>query len=55
MTKEELKETIENLDDEVVELIIDGCKELFFDGVQPCYWDRDSVLDRFDKITENFD
>jgi hypothetical protein len=45
MTEKEIKDAIEDIDDEVLLTIIDCCKELFCNGIQMCFWDRDSVID----------
>ena len=52
MTKEKIKEAIEDIDDEVLLTIIDCCKELHIKGVHMCFWDRDSIEDVLDKVLE---
>lgn len=50
MTKEEIKESIEDIDDEVLLTIIDCCKELVCNGTQMFLWDRQSIMDVFDDV-----
>ena len=52
MKQEEIKEAIEDLDDEVLLTIIDCCKELCIKGVGMFLWDRDSIMDVLDKVLE---
>ena len=55
MTREEINETkqaIEDLDDLVLDVIIQCCKELYCQGMQMCFWDRYSVMDVIDKVLE---
>ena len=52
MNKEEIKEAIEDLDEEVLLTIIDCCKELYIKGVHMCFWDMDSIEDVLDKVLE---
>ncbi len=53
MNKEEIKEAIEDLDEEVLLTIIDCCKELNIKGMQMCFWDKDSIIDVFDTVWRN--
>ncbi len=48
--KERIRECIEDIDDEVLETIIDCCKELVCNGKQMFLWDRDAIMDVFDKV-----
>lgn len=50
MKREEIKEAIEDLDEEVLLTIIDCCKELNIKGMQMCFWDKDSIIDVFDTV-----
>ena len=52
MTREEIKEAIENLDEEVLLTIIECCKQLNIKSMQMCFWDRDSIEDVLDKVLE---
>lgn len=52
MTKEEIKEAIEDIDEEVFLTIIECCKELNIKGMQMCFWDRDSIEDVLDTVLE---
>lgn len=55
MTKEEIKETkevIEELDDIVLDVIIQCCKELHCQGIQMCFWDRVAIMGVIDKVLE---
>lgn len=52
MNKEEIKEAIEDLDEEVLLTIIECCKELNIKGMQMCFWDRHSIEDVLDKVLE---
>lgn len=53
MNKEEIKEAIEDLDEEVLLTIIDCCKELNIKSVHMCFWDKDSIIDVFDTVWRN--
>lgn len=55
MVKDEIREEIEDLDDDVVSAIIECCKELYCDGVPLYNWDRDMVLSRFDKALADWE
>lgn len=50
MTKEEIKEAIEDIDDEVLQTIIDCCKELYYEDVLMLYWDKESIMDVLDTV-----
>lgn len=52
MTKDEIREEIEDLDNEVFGAIVECCKELYCDGVPLYRWDRDMVLSRFDSALD---
>lgn len=52
MTEEEIKEAIEDLDDEVLMTLIECCKQLCIDGMTLCFWDRDAIMDVIDKVLE---
>jgi len=52
MTQEEIKEAIEDLDEQVLLTIIECCKELNIKGMQMCFWDRYSLMDVIDKVLE---
>lgn len=52
MTQEEIKEAIEDIDEEVLLTIIECCKELNIKGLQMCFWDRDSIEGVLDKVLE---
>ena len=52
MTQEEIKEAIEDLDEEVLYTIIDCCKEFSIKGIQMCFWDRYNLMDVIDKVLE---
>lgn len=54
MTQEEIKEAIEDLDEEVLLTIIDCCKELYIKGMEMCFWDRYSIEDVLDKVLEEY-
>lgn len=52
MTKEEIKEAIEELDDEVILAIIFCCKEFVVQG-KPLYaWDEQELMNVLDKVLE---
>jgi len=53
MTKEEIREEIEYLDDDVVYTIIECCKELYSKGVQLFNWDKYTMMELLDKILED--
>jgi hypothetical protein len=55
MTKEEIREELEYIDDSIVSAIIECCKELFCDGVPLYDWDRDTALQRFDKALADWE
>ena len=55
MTREEIKEikgAIEELDDIVLDVIIQCCKELHCQSIQMCFWDRDAIMDVIEKVLE---
>ena len=52
MTQEEIKEVIEDLDEEVLYTIIECCKELSIKGIQMCVWDRYNLMDDIEKVLE---
>lgn len=54
MTKEEVREKIEDIDEEVFLVIIDCFKFMDCDGVPLYHWDYDKVMEYFDKVTENW-
>ena len=50
MTREEIIEAIEDIDDEVLLTIIDCIKELLCNGTQMFLWDRDTIMDVVDEV-----
>ena len=50
MTREEIKKSIEEIDDEVLLTIIDCCKELVCNRTQMFLWDRDAIMDVLDGV-----
>jgi hypothetical protein len=48
----EIKEEIEEMDEEVLYTIIQCCKELYCDGIPLFNWNRETLLERFDKAIE---
>ena len=55
MTREEINETkeaIEDLDDVVLDVIIQCCKELHCQGMQMWFWDRYAIMNVIDKVLE---
>ena len=50
MTKEEIKQAIENIDEDVLLTIIDCCKELACNGTQMYLWDKDAIMDVLDDV-----
>ena len=55
MTKQEIREELKYIDDDVVNAVIECCKELLCEGVPPCEWDRDAVLNHFDKALADWE
>lgn len=52
MTKEEIKESIDDLDEEVRLTIIDCCKEMYCNGVAPWEW-GDRMMEVLDKVLDD--
>ena len=52
MTKDEIKESIDDIDDEVLLTIIDCVKELVCKGIGMYAWDRDAIMDEFDNVCQ---
>lgn len=50
MDKEEIRQAIEDIDYEVLYTIIDCIKELQCNGTQMFQWDRDAIMEVFDKV-----
>ena len=53
--KEQIKQEIEELDDDIVCAIIDSCKELYCDGIPLFNWDRETMMQRLDKVMKDWD
>lgn len=55
MTKEEIKNELENTDSGIIEAVIECCKQLFCDGVPVYNWDYDTAMERLDKAIQDFE
>lgn len=55
MNKEEIREKLECMDSSIVESIIECCKELYLNGAPLYEWDYDSVMEVFDKATQDWE
>lgn len=52
MTNEEIREAIDDLDEEVLLTIIECCKEMYCNGLAPWEWD-DRMMEVLDKVLED--
>ena len=55
MSKAEIKEELEFMDSSIVEVVIECCKHLCCKGVPLDRWDYDSVMEMFDKATQDWE
>ena len=52
MTNEEIRKTIEDLDEEVLLTIIECCKEMYCNGIAPWEWNY-RIMDALDEVLED--
>ena len=52
MNAQEIREEIEEMDEELLDTIVQCCKELYCDGIPLYNWNRETLLERFDKAIE---
>ena len=55
MSKAEIKNELEFMDSSIIESLIECCKELYCNGVPLYEWDYNSVMEVFDKATQDWE